>query len=569
MRIKGANLQANQHSVDCPRKPFRRTLIPFACVFLLSYVVLFLGMSREPNIYDEGLVLTAAMRVAAGQVPHRDFYANYGPAQFYILAGLFKAFGESLIVERLYDLLIKALLATVVYAIALRYCRKSVAALTSAVAVFWVISVNELAGTPVIPVSLLNLVGLALVVPVFWRRVSTRRMLAAGAVAGMAALFRYDTGVALLGIQTCVIAVAIFLWSAEKNLRVLLSTLLPCLLAFAAVVLPCALYYLAVAPLHAIAYDIVLYPAKYYHRGRNLPLPAISLKYFQTFEVYLLIPIIIIALYVAVAARFSNRTSHELELKDTSREHRWQGFLVTFGLLALVMYFKGIVRMEIPQMYLCIIPSVLLVAVLFEQRLAFSRPLRASVLGLVSLSVLTVTWAILHEIRRLQVYHFSVPERLVEVLAGTPTETPDGWCETANPLTRGFCFMADDERIQAIEFIDSHTAPGQRLYVGLANHGRIFANDNLTYFAAQRLPATMWSHFDPGLQNRYDIQAEMIRELQVAAPPYIMLDGEWDNKREPNDSSISSGVTLLDDYLHKTYRPVTSFGILSIYQRIN
>ena len=129
--------------------------------------------------------------------------------------------------------------------------------------------------------------------------------------------------------------------------------------------------------------------------------------------------------------------------------------------------------------------------------------------------------------------------------------------------------MADDERIQAIEFIDSHTAPGQRLYVGLANHGRIFANDNLTYFAAQRLPATMWSHFDPGLQNRYDIQAEMIRELQVAAPPYIMLDGEWDNKREPNDSSISSGVTLLDDYLHKTYRPVTSFGILSIYQRIN
>jgi hypothetical protein len=48
-----------------------------------------------------------------------------------------------------------------------------------------------------------------------------------------------------------------------------------------------------------------------------------------------------------------------------------------------------------------------------------------------------------------------------------------------------------------------------------------------------------------------------------------MLDGEWDNKREPNDSSISSGVTLLDDYLHKTYRPVTSFGILSIYQRIN
>jgi hypothetical protein len=550
---------------DRPHELLRRTLFPLAVVFSLSYLILFLGMSREPNVYDEGLVLTAAMRVAAGQIPHRDFYANYGPAQFYILAGLFKTFGESLFVERLYDLCIKALVVTSVYAILLAYCRKSVAAITAVAAMLWIISVNNLSGTPVIPVSLLNLLALGLVLPVFWRAVSTTRMLAAGAVAGTAALFRYDTGVALLGIETCVIAVAIFFWRAEKSLRVLLSTLAPCFAAFAGVVLPFALYYLSVAPLHAIVYDILLYPAKYYHRGRNLPLPAISLKYFQNFEVYLLIPLIGVALYVAVAGRFRSR---QLGVDETPGEPRWQGFLVTFGLLALVMYFKGIVRMEIPQMYLCIIPSLLLAAVLFEQRLAFSRPLRFSVVGLVSLSVLTVTFAILHEIKRLQIYHFSVPERLVESLTGTASDIEAEWCQTSNALTRGFCFLADDERIQAVEFIDSHTAPGQRLYVGLPKHDRIFANDNLTYFATQRLPATMWSHFDPGLQNSYAIQAQMVRELQAAAPPYIVLDAEWDTWREPNDSAVSTGVTLLDDYLHKTYQPTTSFGTISIFQRI-
>ena len=88
---------------------FRGICIKSSVVFLSSYLVLFSAMSLRPNVYDEGLVLTAAMRVALGQIPHRDFYTNYGPAQFYILAGLFNAFGTSILVERLFDLSIKAL----------------------------------------------------------------------------------------------------------------------------------------------------------------------------------------------------------------------------------------------------------------------------------------------------------------------------------------------------------------------------------------------------------------------------------------------------------------------------
>ena len=43
-----------------------------------------------------------------GDIPYRDFYANYGPAQFYALAVLFKVFGPSVVVERLWDLLIRS-----------------------------------------------------------------------------------------------------------------------------------------------------------------------------------------------------------------------------------------------------------------------------------------------------------------------------------------------------------------------------------------------------------------------------------------------------------------------------
>jgi hypothetical protein len=60
-------------------------------------------MGRDINVYDEGLIVFGAIRVMNGDVPYRDFYANYGPAQFYVLAGLFKVFGPSILISRIWD----------------------------------------------------------------------------------------------------------------------------------------------------------------------------------------------------------------------------------------------------------------------------------------------------------------------------------------------------------------------------------------------------------------------------------------------------------------------------------
>jgi hypothetical protein len=88
LSIKIVSLQDDENFTEKQGKSLRGTLKNFTFIFLLAYLILFFGMSLRPNVYDEGIVLTASMRVAAGQLPHRDFYAIYGPAQFYILAGL-------------------------------------------------------------------------------------------------------------------------------------------------------------------------------------------------------------------------------------------------------------------------------------------------------------------------------------------------------------------------------------------------------------------------------------------------------------------------------------------------
>lgn len=569
MSIKLANPVDERESAGQRRDTLRKSFVMSSLVFLVAAVVLFLGMPLDPNIYDEGIILTGAMRVAAGQVPHRDFYANYGPAQFYILAGLFRVFGESIFVERLFDLFARALLVACVYAIASMYCRRWIALGASGFTLLWLFALyHRTPGSAVIPVSLLNVISVGLVLPIFRGDVSRRRMLAIGALAGMAALFRYDTGIALLGIQACVIAIAICLRFKAGRVRRIASVFVPCLLGFVLVTLPAAIYYLSVAPYQAILRDIVVFPSKYYYRARNLPFPRISWKGFDNIEVYLLIVAIGLSFYAAVLSYWRARNDDGVGFRSRSDEQMWCGFFTTFGLLAMAMYFKGYVRISNVQLYLAIIPSVLILAGLFQRRFIFPRPARISVVLFIVLSLSSAVWGSFREALHTREDGSSIPGNIVSSIRGTTPEIRTTWCKVATPLTRGLCFLPDDDHIRVIEFINSHTMPDQRLFVGASRHDRIFANDNLIYFATQRLPATKWSHFDPDLTNRYDIQVEMVRDLETTRPPYIVLDSEYEQALEPNDSSKSSGVLLLDEYIHSRYRHLETLGEMSVWQRM-
>src|ERR1044072_1313892 len=110
----------------------RGTLL-YLTLFLSAFLFIFAAMPRFGSIYDEGLILTGAMRVANGEIPHRDFYANYGPAQFYVVALLFKLFGPAAMAERLWDFAIKAGIATLGFA-AVRSCCRPVAAFAAYIA---------------------------------------------------------------------------------------------------------------------------------------------------------------------------------------------------------------------------------------------------------------------------------------------------------------------------------------------------------------------------------------------------------------------------------------------------
>ncbi len=572
-------------------------------LFVVSFFALFVGMRRYPLPYDEGLVLTGAMRVAAGQVPHRDFYAIYGPADFYFPAALFKIFGPSLLIVRLLNLFVESMTVVAMFVIGSLYCRRTVAICTTLATFLWIYGLNTYISSAVFPVALLSLVSSILLIPLFAGSVTRTRLCAAGAVAGLSALYRYDTGVALLAVQVCLIAIATCLRSdaTSRRLSIFRSALWPYILGFSILTVPVIIYLLSVSSIYPLILDVVILQARNYQRYRHTPFPGIHPKKLDDLAVYGPIVTLALSFFALVTCGSRSDRDHSASRHERYRNEELRGLLITLGLLAFVMFFKGYVRVGTLNMFISILPSLLLTAVLFEYRASLPRALRILVTCLACFFILTAGFSAA-KATRFDLLQGSIPDRMVRVIfaSGKPApETRPGWCKQSsplikgfcsieddelikpgpeaqstwcnlsNPLTRGFCFLVDYGRMETIEFIESHTNSDQKLFVGLSKHDRTFANDNLIYFATQRLPATKWSHFDPGLQSSYPVQADMVAELKAASPPYIVLDSEYDSIHEQNESSISTGVTLLDDFIHSRYRQVLTFDEMSIWQIIS
>jgi hypothetical protein len=536
-------------------------------VFVSAYLLLFLAMTLRPNSYDEAIVLTGSMQVAAGLLPHRDFYTLYGPAGFYILAALFKLFGQSLLIERLLDLLFRALIVASVYTIVSAYLRRAIAVVVSVATFFWLYGLlTMIVGTAVVPVSFLNLISTALFLPLFSTQISKRRLFAAGALAAAAGLFRYDAGAGLFVVHTCIVVTAVWLRCKTNKRSALVSTFWPYLLGFIVIILPPAIYYLSVSSLDPLLFDAVQFPQKYYHRSRNLPFPPIGLISFDNVSIYL--PIFVIALSFYAFAINSFKAIKVEEDRSNRQTERLNGYFFSFALLALAMYSKVLVRTSVSNSYLAAIPTLLLVAALYQQRFAFRRPIRVFIETLTVLSVIAPAWSTTRELACALVPHLSVAQSLLGSVPGAESQARTAWCRSANAATRGLCFLPRDDEIQSIQFIDSHTSPDQKLFVGVSKHDKIFVNDMLIYFASQRLPATVWAEFDADLQNQIAIQRQVIQDLEHSTPPYIILASETDRRQEPNDSALSSGVTMLDDYISSNYRPVQTFGVFVIQKRI-
>ncbi|MBZ0090251.1 MAG: hypothetical protein K8H90_07730, partial [Thermoanaerobaculia bacterium] len=156
----------------------------------LSFAALLFGMDRSSvGVYDEGDVLYGAQRVLQGGVPYRDFWAIYGPAQYWVVAALFKLFGSSILVERLWDSLVRAGLATLAHGLSRRLGGRRIAVAVWLLTLGWLWLVRFY-GYPLLPAALFGLGAVAMLLGAGGGSRRAATPFTVGVLAGCAGLFR-------------------------------------------------------------------------------------------------------------------------------------------------------------------------------------------------------------------------------------------------------------------------------------------------------------------------------------------------------------------------------------------
>ena len=230
------------------------------------------------------------------------------------------------------------------------------------------------------------------------------------------------------------------------------------------------------------------------------------------------------------------------------------GALLLVGGLCVLFYVKGLVRMSTSHVTLAIVPAFLVVCMVWQWTTGH-RLVQALALGLF-LAVGLVCVDPARIVGRTLLSNLRWMSRPGQVASE---------CGSHPGTDRVGCFRLAPDQREAIRFVRERTDPDERIFVGLTRHDRIVFNDVLFYFASGRLSATKWHHFDPGLQTSLTIQSEMVSELEHARPRLIVLNSEWEDLREPNQSAESSGVTILDEYIRTHYVRAATFGGYQIY----
>ncbi|HEX3103450.1 MAG TPA: glycosyltransferase family 39 protein, partial [Terriglobales bacterium] len=103
-----------------------------ALIFIISLLYLFLFRRHSGIDPDEGIVLQGADRILRGEVPYRDFFSFYTPGSFYLVAALFKVFGNSFLAARTSIAAVGAGCSVITYLLSRRVCSRKIALLAAA-----------------------------------------------------------------------------------------------------------------------------------------------------------------------------------------------------------------------------------------------------------------------------------------------------------------------------------------------------------------------------------------------------------------------------------------------------
>lgn len=508
-----------------------RIIWPYAiwmAVGIITLALVILLQPTEVNFYDEAVVLVAALQVQVGIHPGTGFFSVYGPFQYLVSAGLLSFFDGNIIALRLYHsvtvaatiLALAAVLArggsaaeraaAILFAGFAVYAYSEIAfALYTAhmLAAFGAVFVFAITRFPHAPAQI-KIAALAVFIFCLVLLVPMR----AGQIVGMllvavpfhqlhsgdpsrsgifAALGRFGLACLLAGI-----GVGLYEWATDGSLWATVSFLLSD---------------------HIAAY------AAY----RRLPIPGLA----DDPGLFILFWLPVLSLFLGGAIYLYGL----LRPQRLSASFRSRLFWLLFFCAACFpsAFIRTSEAQLLPANVFALASLCLILAKLAKRMDRTALPWGAAALVVVLWSVYA-----LDRLPHADAFANDCP-------VGAITESPMSCLRIGDRV-------AWQARQQQIATLDQFLAPDEQIFVTTTRHDLIYIADLTYYFTLDRLPWTYWGHHEPGIHNTRAVQQGILDDMaaQIATNGRaVVLIQPAIESTEDNLSSVSSGVTLLDDYL--------------------
>jgi hypothetical protein len=446
--------------------------------------------------------------VADGQLPYRDFYANYGPGQYFLVGGLDLVFGPSLLTWRIVRVALDATVGVLAYALARRDAPEPLALAA------WLAVAGAMA-FPSIPHP--NPAALALGLGALL--IARRSPAAGGVLAGAAVPFRFDVGAAA-------VAGAALAAGGRPAAGRLAGTS-----AVVAAVLLAPIVLAAPGPF----WEQTLGFALDEQRLQRLPLPGAwdggfePNKILQHYFPYVLLAGTALWLVAAIRGRAPARL--------------WAPFPLAIAGVAYLLARAD----EFHLVPLAAVLPILLVTAAAREKRAGRTAWAVGLVALVGVIALN-----------------GLDRKRIQVLDPPPLAAIHGG------VADGVRAAAGEARALSalVRHVRARVPDGLPVFVANPRHDLVRAGNPLVYVVLDRDNPTRYDVMQPGVVTTAPVQREIVRDLERSRPELVI---RWlspvASYAEPNGAGRSTGIRILDRYLARRYAAERRFGDYQVLRR--
>lgn len=505
--------------------------------------------------FDEGIIVVAAQKLLAGEIPYKDFFiVMYPPGQIYILSALFTLFLSSLLAARLYTVLVSIVISMLVFFISRMLTGNLMISIFS-----WLMVLTSLAPrlgaipNPIWPGMLFSILSIYIFMR-YLRNLKVSSIILSGLAAGAAVAFRHDIGIfaslaVLLPLSAQGLAKRHF-----KNIIFFISSIL-------SITAPWVLYFITKSASRDIFNSLIAFT--FIHaRTAALPFPRPCLDLNMIFHGSLhfinvnqfCIPIITYScIFAFLLARIFRRSWHSNE-ENLS--------ILSILLFGIFTFSQVRIRADIAHLLTVIEPAVILSGFLLHNTLSSGFKFNKFKLKyLIRYPVLLLIFIliVLLLIKNIDKY---MKNTYIKVYRKDIVKTR---------FDKGSVYLPKEESedvSNTLKFIKENTKASDRIYIGNMMHWKDdFGGSTIIYFLADRLPSTKFYELLPGLITDREVQIEIRDSLKMKDVKLIVLQdvetGGLKRLGAPEDHFI------LDDFIQRNYKVIARFGKYNIYNKIS